>query len=105
MNQADAAQGQKGVGHMDMSINKAMQVLNPERQEWYNNIETFNKACLMGIAALDRDAARSPYTNGDIYILSCPRCGNREYLHNVDGNPNRFCGQCGQAIDWSGDDE
>lgn len=30
----------------------------------------------------------------------CPRCGSGEYLRNEDGAPNRFCGQCGQAIKW-----
>ena len=24
-----------------------------------------------------------------------------EYLHNEDGNRNRFCGQCGKAIAWN----
>ena len=29
----------------------------------------------------------------------CQR-GSGEYLHNEDGNKNRFCGQCGQSITW-----
>lgn len=30
-----------------------------------------------------------------------PWSGSGEYLHNADENENAFCGQCGQAIDWS----
>lgn len=45
--------------------------------------------------------ALSPYPDGDMSIISCPRCGSGEYLHNEDGNEQNYCGQCGQAIDWS----
>lgn len=43
----------------------------------------------------------SPYPDGDTSILACPCCGSGEYLHNEDGNEQNYCGQCGQAIDWS----
>lgn len=33
-------------------------------------------------------------------VLACSRCGSGEYLHNPDEAPNRFCGQCGQPLDW-----
>ena len=33
-------------------------------------------------------------------VLACPRCGSGEYLHNADEAENRFCGQCGQLLDW-----
>lgn len=44
--------------------------------------------------------AGSPWPDGDTSILACPRCGSGEWLHNPDENRNKFCGQCGQAIDW-----
>lgn len=44
---------------------------------------------------------KSPYPNGDQNILACPTCGSGEYLHNADEAPMSFCGQCGQAIDWT----
>lgn len=47
---------------------------------------------------------KSPYPDGDKGILACPCCGSGEWLHNADENPMNFCGQCGQAIDWSEDD-
>lgn len=39
--------------------------------------------------------------DGDAGVLACPNCGSGEYLHNEDGNRNRFCGQCGKAIAWN----
>lgn len=35
-------------------------------------------------------------------VLACPRCGSGEYLHNPDEAENRFCGRCGQPLDWGG---
>lgn len=45
--------------------------------------------------------ALTPYPDGDTSIIACPHCGSGEYLHNEDGNEQNYCGQCGQAIDWS----
>ena len=42
----------------------------------------------------------SPFPDGDTSILACACCGSGEYLHNEDGNRNRYCGQCGRAIYW-----
>ena len=36
----------------------------------------------------------------DKSIYGCACCGSGEYLFNEDGNYNRYCGNCGQAIDW-----
>lgn len=51
--------------------------------------------------AADRNVRESVYPDGDTGILACPRCGSGEYLTNEDGNKNAFCGQCGQALDWT----
>lgn len=47
----------------------------------------------------------SPHPDGDTEILACPTCGRGEYLYNKDGNRNRYCGQCGQRIDWTNEEE
>lgn len=47
-----------------------------------------------------RNQPRSPYIDDN--VLACPYCGSGEYLHNEDGNLNKFCGNCGQALDWEG---
>ena len=43
------------------------------------------------------------HPDGATDVWACARCGSGEYLLNEDGNRNRFCGQCGQAMDWSED--
>ena len=48
--------------------------------------------------AASRNIPESPFD--DEYEV-CPCCGSGEYLYNEDGNRNSFCGQCGQAIDWT----
>ena len=55
--------------------------------------------------ASEFQCALSPHPDGDPHILACVRCGSGEYLTNWDGNRNTYCGQCGQKIDWSGEDE
>lgn len=44
---------------------------------------------------------KSPYPDSDTSILECPCCGSGEWLHNADESQANFCGQCGQAIDWT----
>ena len=53
-------------------------------------------------AALDLiQPEESPHPDGGGGVLACPNCGSGEYLHNPDEAENRFCGQCGQPVDWS----
>lgn len=83
-----------------MEIERAVEILDPEHRERYESMEPVNEACRMGMKALERMVPRPPHPDGDEQILACPRCGSGEYLHNEDGNEQRFCGQCGQAIKW-----
>ena len=84
-----------------MEIARAREILDPEHREAYESLEPVNEACRMGVEALRRRVPESPYPDGDAGVLACPSCGSGEYLHNEDGNRCRFCGQCGQAIDWT----
>ena len=86
-----------------MEIERAMEILDPEHRERYESIEPVNTACRMGMKALARRVPRPPHLDGDAHILACPVCGSGEYLYNEDGVEQSFCGQCGQAIDWSGE--
>ncbi len=37
-----------------MTIDRAIEILNPEHREHYDSIETVNEACQMGMEALER---------------------------------------------------
>lgn len=84
-----------------MSIERAFEILDPTHRERYESLEPVNEACRMGRAALFLQMKESPYPDGDEGVLACPNCESGEYLHNEDGNRNRFCGQCGKAIAWN----
>ena len=86
-----------------MEIERAMEILDPEHRERYESIEPVNTACRMGIKALARRMPKPPHPEDYPIVLACPACGSGEDLYNEDGNAQRFCGQCGQAIDWSGE--
>lgn len=83
-----------------MSVERAAEILDPERAERFTSMEPVTEACRMGRDALLLRIPRSPHPDGDKSILSCPNCGSGEYLHNQDEAENTFCGQCGQAILW-----
>lgn len=50
--------------------------------------------------ALAKQIPQSIYDDELHDVIACPRCHSGEYLFNEDGEPNSFCGQCGQAILW-----
>lgn len=81
-----------------MKIERAREILDPDHREEYKSLEPVNEACRMGRAALEKMVPRSVCLDG---IEACQGCGSGEYLYNEDGNRNSFCGQCGQAIEWS----
>lgn len=83
-----------------ISIERAVEILDPNHRENYESIEPVNEACRMGRDALRLRLPKPPYQDALRDVLECPACGSGEYLHNEDGNKSRFCGQCGQAINW-----
>lgn len=49
-----------------MTIERAIEILNPEHREQYDSIETVNEACRMGMEALEKTKPRR---------LHCENCG------------------------------
>lgn len=88
-----------------MTKERAAEILDPNHREHYESIEPVNEACRMGREAILRSIPDSVIVNGDASIIRCPNCGADDYLHNLDGAEMRFCGYCGQALDWSEPDE
>ena len=83
-----------------MPVERAAEILDPERAERVTSMEPVTEACRMGRDALLLSSPRRPFPEGEKSILACPNCGSGEYLHNQDEAENTFCGQCGQAILW-----
>lgn len=86
-----------------MTVERAAEILggaNGHGKEFYGEmVET----CMIARDAVSKLMKKSPYPDGDKSIYVCACCGSGEYLFNEDGNYNRYCGNCGQAIDWSED--
>lgn len=84
-----------------MEVARAFEILDPAHREHYESIDPVNEACILARGALYLQMSEKPYPDGDRQILACPNCRSGEYLHNEDGNRNKFCGQCGKRIDWT----
>lgn len=52
---------------------------------------------------LRRNTPMSIYPDDDSSVEACPTCSSGEYLYNDDGDICRYCGQCGQRLDWTND--
>lgn len=91
---------------MSMTIERAMEILDPEHREHYESIEPVNEACRMGREALALRLPTRPTLSGDGYAdgvlvydtWECPNCGQQ---YEVDYEKHKHCPDCGQAIDWS----
>lgn len=79
---------------------QAADILALSAKTYASSDKPLSEACQLGRSAIMRQLPERPYPDGDCHIEACSRCGSGEYLHNTDGNQNRFCGQCGQAIEW-----
>ena len=53
--------------------------------------------------ALKKQIPKKPRTNGDNWFC-CRNCGETFSLANTLHKRNKYCGECGTAIDW-GDSE
>lgn len=84
-----------------MTIERAIEILDPEHREHYDSIEIVEEACRMGMKALKMSAPMKLCVDEQIGRFVCPSCGNTNFLENDHDTLNDFCGCCGQAIDWS----
>ena len=84
-----------------MTIERAMEILNPEHREHYESIEIVEEACRMGMNALKTSAPMKVVVDEQTGRCACPSCGEPNFLENDHDTLNNFCGCCGQAIDWS----
>ena len=92
-----------------ISIERAIEILDPEHRERYENIAPVNEACRMGMDALKRRLPKNPINEKHYYM--CPCCHSDLGVSSDDvfiyelPTP-QYCGNCGQALSWpSAEDE
>lgn len=71
---------------MEMTNDRAAEILNPTHYEDYDSLETVLEACRMGMVALKMQIPEVPLAPGAVFDFTCPHCGSRDYLKNDDGN-------------------
>lgn len=85
---------------MEMTYERAAEILDPEHREYFDSLETVKEACRMGMAALKTRIPKSTFEPKSRISCYCPTCGSKDFLSNDMGRLNAFCGNCGQALDW-----
>lgn len=87
-----------------MTIERAIEILNPEHREHYDSIEIVEEACRMGMNALEKQIPKKPTEYDSVPHARCPHCtiGVRVYC---DSAKVPFCQWCGQALDWGDNDD
>lgn len=56
-----------------MTVERAIEILNPDHREHYESIEPVNEACRMGVKALEKQMPKKLIDNG-IGGYICPHC-------------------------------
>ena len=71
--------------------------------------EAISDAYDMAVNALKAQIPKKPYTNvihypytSDLTTVQCPNCKRRLRTRRTQTKGDRFCPDCGQAIDWEG---
>lgn len=82
-----------------MTLERAIEILNPEHLEHYDSIETVNEACRVAVKALKKQIPKKPIFDEDKELYVCPVC--KELNAYAPDDFNDFCELCGQAIDNS----
>lgn len=91
-----------------MTVERAMEILDPTHREHYDSIDVVNEACRMGMKALEKQipkkvVQRNPICFArtkdgqefNVYEYYCPLCDTK-----LRSSIDHHC-PCGQNIDWS----
>ena len=65
-----------------------------------NPANLYQEAAKCAINALEKKISKKVRVNNDDWFC-CRKCDDTFKLFDSFGHRNRFCGNCGQAIDWS----
>lgn len=79
-------------------IEKAWELVNSKHIETNDEIQLVRYAVRIARDLSDRDTPKKVcYDN--VGRSECPSC-DRNYLYNGRMNRNKYCGYCGQRLDW-----
>jgi len=72
-----------------MTIDRAIEILNPEHREHYDGLEEVNEACRMGMEALERTrwipcGERMPDSQRDVLVIASGKVGNIRLENSVE---------------------
>ena len=88
-----------------MTLERAIEILNPEHREHYDSLETVEEACKMGMEALKKQIPKKPRLNDSDYAyFECDSCGTA-IAYSFEPEEHKYCLHCGQALDWGLEDE
>lgn len=83
---------------MEMTYERAAEILDPEHREAYDSIEPVITACKMGMEALKKQIPAK------VNLWENPQFGNCPYCNEVVYRPallkSVHCFRCGQALNW-----
>lgn len=83
---------------MEMTYERAVEILDPEHRENYDSLETVKEACQMGMDALKKQIPAK------VDLWENSQFGNCPYCHEVVYRPallkRTYCRKCGQALNW-----
>jgi hypothetical protein len=83
---------------MEMTYERAAEILDPERRENYDSLETVKEACRMGMDALKKQIPAK------VDLWENSQFGNCPYCHEIVYRPallkRVYCCKCGQALNW-----
>lgn len=85
---------------------ESMILYNKDFEPKNNNTSLENKknAIDMAIAALEKQIPKKPFQDKDIYGTKYLLCRECSKILSFVGFVARYCPDCGQKIDWSGED-
>lgn len=82
-----------------MTFERAFELLNPDTIDDMEYTENEAKEAMrIGMKAVEKQIPKKPKReNGN---WNCPICGYSAI--RISGQQKKYCGECGQALDWSG---
>ena len=83
---------------MEMTYERAAEILDPEHRENYDSIETVKEAWQMGMDALKKQIPEKVNLWENSQFGNCPYC--HEVVYRPALRERVYCCKCGQALNW-----